>query len=337
MYYNQYMTPTSYYQQAVDYNYANYGQGWYPSSTYNQYQPNYETSNAYYKPSFPEYVFKKVKNAYNHLVSHHQVAESFDYPEASPTQYYQPQYQATYNMKPQEIAYQVNKDRGCAADVPNCKGVKNPKKTLHQSRSNANNKHTNFIPVSRSKKDIAVAKKQTTNKSKSRNDLVERVRKPSPAKRLVVADSKVVEEELPQLDLLITSSNHSSKTTGQFSNKAGLTATEDVDKLLSEMGYTLPPLEPELINGYEPATPKIKQDLMFSYGLTEHEFDKAEQLFTKYCKNGKFELRNLSKVFPNNPLADRIQIPELTNDDGDFLKFEEYLNIYQILKDLELE
>ena len=76
---------------------------------------------------------------------------------------------------------------------------------------------------------------------------------------------------------------------------------------------------------------------MFSYGLTEHEFDKAEQLFTKYCKNGKFELQNLSKVFPNNPLADRIQIPELTNDDGDFLKFEEYLNIYQILKDLELE
>ena len=83
---------------------------------------------------------------------------------------------------------------------------------------------------------------------------------------------------------------------------------------------------------------KEKQDMMFNYGLNEVEFDIAEKLFKGHCSldTGRFAISNLGKIFPNNSLAERIQIPELTNDDGDFLKFEEYLNIYQILKNLDL-
>ena len=116
--------------------------------------------------------------------------------------------------------------------------------------------------------------------------------------------------------------------------KTGLTATEDVDKLLENMGYLLPPPQVDAAaHGHAAIGAKEKQDLMFSYGLTELEFDKAEEIFNSHCVNGKFEIKNLTKIFS---LADRIQISELTNDDGDFLKFEEYLNIYQILKDLDL-
>jgi len=116
----------------------------------------------------------------------------------------------------------------------------------------------------------------------------------------------------------------------------GLTATEDVDKLLVRMGYSVP-LSMVEKEGHVNLATKEKQDLMFNYGLKEEEFDKAEALFKSYCgSGGKFEIKNLAKVFPNNSLAERIQIPDITHDDGDFLKFEEYLNIYQILKDLDI-
>ncbi len=136
------------------------------------------------------------------------------------------------------------------------------------------------------------------------------------------------------MDNLFTTSIANTKNNTHVLNKPGLTATEDVDKILYEMGYEIPLHEFQL-NGYTPVSENVKQELMFSYGLTELEFDKAESLFIKHCVKGKFELQKIALAFPNNPLAERIQIPEMTNDDGDFLKFEEFLNIYQILSSLD--
>ncbi len=114
----------------------------------------------------------------------------------------------------------------------------------------------------------------------------------------------------------------------------GLTATEDVDRLLARMGYSVP-LSIVETESHVNLPMLEKKELMSSYGLNEEEFNKAEDLFKSHCNKGKFEIKNLIKMFPNNSLAERIQFPE-TTDDGDFLKFEEYLNIYQILKDLDI-
>lgn len=335
MYYNQY----SYYQQPqspmVYNNYTNYpnyqnvnqqqAQSYYPQNTsmttYNQYtgnhQANYEIQTSYFKPTYPYSYLSPSANAYNH-----QQPTTFNVPVQEKKVFYKDEY-LTHAEKSYSIDYENMYTFNVSSSAKNLAPLPVKKRNTSEKELSSS-KMTNKNPVAKPKYT------KRPPRSTPKNDSITK-----PELRAFAATKR--QEEEKYLEELLSKQKEptlSKSSGGKQMTKTGLTATEDVDKLLEKMGYSIPPNLVE--NDYVTIAPKEKQDLMFSYGLTEIEFDKAEKLFKGHCHKGKFGIKSLAKVFPNNSLAERIQIPELTNDDGDFLKFEEYLNIYQILKDLDI-
>lgn len=340
------------------------------SPTFNQYQTNaaspYTSLDSYYKPSYPSYAYdNRPSPIYQTMPAHpQQIFQPIQQPLQQQTPQQVPQQvpqqipQQLPQLAMQQVPQKTNQQPPLPIyfHVPEKKEYKNEylkRNTL--TRSDSVYDQVYAFNVSSSVKNLEVfaketeirAEKKNQKKSKSNKELAgndhqnkSRTKHQPPPKITETKKStlkkSLTQKKLPKESYINKSSNKKSKSAGVLNKnkQAGLTATEDVDKLLEDMGYSLP----LLAEAEEPMRmdPKKKQDLMFSYGLTEEEFDKADLHFNEYCQNGKFAIKNLVKVFPNNSLADRIQLPDLTDDDGDFLKFEEYLNIYQILKDLDL-
>lgn len=325
MYYNQYPQ----YYQPMGYNSFGY-QGYANQVPYQDYYKNYQ--HGYGQPAQPSYygyqgVFgKQQQQSYQQQSVQQQQSTS-----------YYPNQKLEYvrEVKPVEDASVSIYDKMYAFNVSSSKNLAT---YLRRTKSDATLPRHN--PDTRKKVVDAAPKRDEAPKSKSHK----KTNKTKGDGKKKNHETKVLKQSLSQNQIQNESTVFAKSTTlGKSSankkklngiKQTGLTATEDVDKILEDMGYLLPPTQTiNSANSYVPIGPKEKQDMMFSYGLTEQEFDKAEKIFTSHSVNGKFEIKNLTKIFS---LADRIQISELTNDDGDFLKFEEYLNIYQILKDLDL-
>lgn len=320
MYYNQYPQ----YYQPMGYNNFNY-QGYQNQVTYQDYYKNYQQG--YGQPAQNFYGYPGIY-AKQQQQSYQQTNQLSFYPNQKQ--------EYVREVKPVEDTSASIYDKMYAFNVSSSKNLAH---YLRRTKSDATlvryNQETRKVTPT-PKRDEAPKARTHKKRNKSKGD---------GKKRAAHEPNRVLKQSLSQNQIQNESTVFAKATMGKSANKkksdklngikqTGLTATEDVDKLLENMGYLLPPAQTTVsANSYVPMGVKEKQDMMFSYGLTEQEFDKAEQIFTSHSVNGKFEIKSLTKIFS---LADRIQISELTHDDGDFLKFEEYLNIYQILKDLDL-
>lgn len=321
MYYNQYPQ----YYQPMGYNNFSY-QGYQNQVTYQDYYKNYQQG--YGQPAQNYYGYPGI------------------YGKQQQQSYQQTNHMSFYPNQKQEYVREVKPVEDKSASIYdkmyafNVSSSKNLTHYLRRTKSDATlacyNQETRKVTPT-PKRDEAPKAKTHKKRNKSKGDGKKRAaHEPSRVLKQSLSQNQIQNESTVFAKTTTTSKSANKKKSDKLNGikQTGLTATEDVDKLLENMGYLLPPTQTTVsANSFVPIGVKEKQDMMFSYGLTEQEFDKAEQIFTSHSVNGKFEIKNLTKIFS---LADRIQISELTNDDGDFLKFEEYLNIYQILKDLDL-
>lgn len=312
-----------------------------------QYQTNYE--NIYKSPNYSQYAYNTPSAPQNTVNTQNVVnTQTYYQPALKPT--YKNEYltkEPIYNTTDYSIydkMYAFNASYVSAKNL-NQKNAnyssKKVNKIYHKTKKDHHHhqREKSKSPVKKDRKKVDNFKKSLSQKKILEENYlpINKITKPTRTRKALPKPEQKPSQNKPISKISAKKKNGQNLISNLAGNNNGLTATEDVDMILEKMGYSLPAhTHTETQNGYTKIGPKEKQDLMFSYGLTEPEFDKAEKLFKNHCKNGKFEIKSLAKIFPNNSLAERIQLPELTNDDGDFLKFEEYLNIYQILKDLDL-